>query len=112
MSKKVVDESQSPVKIAELRAMAKEKDLQAVVVVAVGRDGTVHTVTYGENPRKCRVIGQWADGWMEKGLAVLPFRTIFGWTTGGVPTPLSAEERKELNNSFEAIPPIWFGWQR
>lgn len=42
----------APVKISELKSIANEKDLQAIVVLTVERNGVVSVVTYGAKTKK------------------------------------------------------------
>lgn len=82
--------------IKHARRLAKDHDLQAVVVLTVARDGVVTVTTYGEDKRKCDAIGEWGQGLWKYTVTVVPFRTIFGWGNDGVPKRLSAEEQAEM----------------
>lgn len=75
----------APIKISELRAIAEQKDLQAVVVLTVTRDGVVSVVTYGENKAKCKAIGDWGQGLWSYAVSIIPFQTVFGWGNNGIP---------------------------
>lgn len=79
---------QSRFAISVARAIAKHKDLQAVVVLCVERDGTVTVVSYGESKAKCKAIGEWAQGLWSYAVALNPFQTVFGWGNGGKPKPV------------------------
>jgi hypothetical protein len=71
--------------IRDAEEIAKRLDQQAVVIIAVERDGTVTIVTYGETKWKCRVIGDWAKGLWKQAISKCPFQTAFGWGNGGKP---------------------------
>lgn len=75
----------APVTITELKSMAKTKDLQAVVILTVSRDGVVSVVTYGETKEKCKAIGDWGQGLWDHAVSIIPFQTVFGWGNKGVP---------------------------
>jgi len=94
-------------KISDARAIVKKYDGQAAVIILVRKDGVIDTVTYGETKEKCKVIGWWAKLVGDKGLSVVPFQTIFGWGNGGVPKPLTDEERKSVANM--SLPEYLFG---
>ncbi|RUR38540.1 hypothetical protein [Vreelandella populi] len=74
--------------ISDAKAIANQRDLQAVVVLTVERDGTVSVVSYGENKAKCKAIGEWAQGLWSYAVSIRPFQTVFGWGNGGKPKPL------------------------
>jgi hypothetical protein len=88
--------------IAAAERVAKIHDCQAVVIIAVERDGTVRRVTYGETRFKCRVIGEWAAALETYAMAKSPFQTAFGWGNGGKPKALSAEELAQLSEAGRA----------
>ena len=74
----------APISITELRnKIADAKDLQAIVVLTVSRDGMVSVVTYGETKKKCKAIGDWGQGLWKYAVSLDPFQTVFGWGTGG-----------------------------
>lgn len=75
----------APIKISELKQIAEQKDLQAVVVITVARDGMMSVVTYGENKEKCKIIGDWGQGLWDWAIAREPFVTKFGWGNNGKP---------------------------
>lgn len=79
----------APIKINELKAIANEKDLQAVVALTVSRDGMVSVVTYGENKEKCQAIGNWGQGLWNHAVSVDPFTTVFGWGNDGKPMSMA-----------------------
>lgn len=76
----------APIKITELKHIAKEKDLQAIVVITVARDGVMSVVTYGETKEKCKAIGDWGQGLWDWAISRIPFTTVFGWGNDGKPT--------------------------
>ncbi len=88
--------SPGEVQIRGARTLAQVHDLQAVVIVAVERDGTVRVVTYGENPQKCDAIGDWGQGLWRHAISAVPFQTRFGWGNGGHPAPLTVAEFASL----------------
>lgn len=89
--------------IKECKDIAERHAAQAVIVIRIERDGTVTTSTYGESERKCRIIGAWAQGWMDHALSVIPFRTVFGWGNNGVPLPLTPKEVASLGPGAAAF---------
>lgn len=83
-----------PIKINDLKLLSEQHNLQALMMLCVERNGTVSVVTYGENKKKCKAIGDWGQGLWKNCVSLIPFKTIFGWGNGGV--PVSEEEvRKE-----------------
>lgn len=80
-----MSELKAPITIAELHAIAKKKDLQAIVCLTVERNGTVSVVTYGETKAKCKAIGDWGQGLWKYAVSLVPFATIFGWGFDGKP---------------------------
>jgi len=95
--------AEAPVKIAELKALAKQKDLQAIVALTVSRNGTVSVVTYGENSEKCKAIGDWGQGLWRYAVAIVPFRTVFGWGNNGQPQPLTEAEKLQLIGRYSPV---------
>lgn len=99
------DPSERPKDPGKLRinvaaAAGLDLDAQAVVLIDVARDGTVTVSTYARLPgTPARAIAEWADGLEAGAISVVPFRTVFGWGRGGVPTPLTADERATLSAS-------------
>lgn len=83
--------------IKDARDLAQRRDLQAIAIVAVERDGAVTVVSYGETRKKCDSIGDWAQGLWQSAIAAVPFQTRFGWGKGGRATPLTAEEFASLS---------------
>lgn len=84
-------------------AAGVDLDAQAVVLLDIARDGTVHVSTYAEQPgTPARAIAEWANGLERHALSIVPFRTVFGWGRGGVPTPLTANERASLGEAGRA----------
>lgn len=81
--------------IEECKAIAKQHDCQAVVVLRVERDGTINLSTYGESRHKCGVIGEWAQRTWQH-IARIPFETVFGMGNGGVPKALEMREYMAL----------------
>ncbi len=69
--------------VKELRQIASNKDLQAIVVLTVERNGNVSVVTYGETKEKCKFIGDWGQGLWLHAISLVPFATIFGWGNFG-----------------------------
>lgn len=88
--------------IAQARDIAKAHDLQACCIVTVHRDGTIAWHTYGENRKKCGVIGRWMKAWMERAITAVPFRTVFGWGNAGVAKPLTVSELSDMHPSVIA----------
>ena len=83
----------APIKISELRALADAKDLQAIVVLTVERNGNVSVVTYGEDKAKCKAIGDWGQGLWRYAVSLIPFQTVFGWGYNGVPTDVIKDDQ-------------------
>lgn len=84
-------------------AVGLDLSAEAIVLIDIARDGTVTVSTYARRPgTPAKAIGEWAHHLEHRGLSVVPFRTVFGWGCGGVPTPLTAEERAELNEAEQA----------
>lgn len=98
------DPSERPSDPAKLRincaaAVGLDLNAQAVVLLDVARDGTVTTSTYARLPgTPAKAIAEWAAGLEQHAIAVVPFRTVFGWGRNGVPTPLTSEERASLGD--------------
>jgi hypothetical protein len=90
----------APIKISELKQIAQEKDLQAIVAIAVARDGMMSIVTYGETKEKCKIIGDWGQGLWDWAISKEPFVTKFGWGNNGKPL-LSIEELAEHNSKVK-----------
>lgn len=88
--------------IAEAKRLAQTRDLQACCIVTVARDGTVGWHTYGEDRRKCGVIGRWMKAWMERAITVVPFETVFGWGNGGIAKPLTQSQIDAMHPSAVA----------
>lgn len=80
------------IRIEELEAVCKERDMQAMAAITVDRDGTVHVTTYGESQQKCQAIGEWAQGLHDHAITVVPFQTVFGWGNNGVPKEITEEQ--------------------
>ena len=80
------------INISDARAIAKRRDCQAVVVISVGRDGTISTVSYGEDKGKCDAIGEWTRSLWPAVFSIIPFQTVFGWGCNGLPTPVTEEQ--------------------
>ncbi len=81
-----------PIKIKDLKNLAKLHDLQALVLLTVERNGTVSVVTYGEDKDKCKTIGDWGQGLWKHCVSIIPFTTIFGWGNNG--NPMTVEEAR------------------
>jgi len=90
-------------RIALAAAAGADLDAQAVVLLDIARDGTVTVSTYAEKPgTPAKAIAEWASGLEQHELSVVPFRTVFGWGCGGVPTSLAPEERASLGEAGRA----------
>ena len=74
-----------PIKINDLKLLAKQHDLQAIMMLCVERNGTVSIVTYGENKTKCKAIGDWGQGLWKHCVSLIPFQSVFGWGNNGKP---------------------------
>ncbi|MDH2313092.1 hypothetical protein [Methylobacterium brachiatum] len=102
------DPSERPADPGKLRinvaaAAGLDLDAQAVVLIDVARDGTVTVSTYARLPgTPAKAIAEWAAGLERHALSVVPFRTVFGWGRGGLPTPLTAAERASLGEAAQA----------
>lgn len=88
--------------IKHARRIAKDHDLQAVVVLTVARDGIVTVTTYGEDKKKCDAIGEWGQGLWKYAVSIIPFQTVFGWGNGGVPKKVS-KDQLEVHTREQAI---------
>jgi hypothetical protein len=80
--------------VKHARRLAKDHDLQAVVVLTVARDGVVTVTTYGEDTKKCNAIGEWGQGLWKYAVSVVPFQTVFGMNNGGIPKRVTQEQQK------------------
>ncbi len=89
----------SRVLIRDAAGLAKRLDAQAVVILAVERDGTVTVVSYGETPFKCKAIGDWAQRLWKKCVSVCPFQTAFGWGNGGKPKKMKSVDLLMLGSA-------------
>ena len=73
------------------------------MLLDVARDGTATISTYARLPgTPAKAIAELAAGLERHALSVVPFRTVFGWGRGGVPTPLTAAERASLGEAGRA----------
>ena len=79
----MVETNQLPLTIDQLKALANEHDLQAIVSITVARDGTITVSSYGEDKDKSKVIGDWAQGLWKWAIARYPFVDTFGWGQSG-----------------------------
>lgn len=78
--------------IKHARRIAKDHDLQAVVVLTVACDGVVTVTTYGEDKKKCDAIGSWGQGLWKYAVSLDPFQTVFGWGNKGVAKKITADQ--------------------
>lgn len=86
-----------PIKIKDLEQLSNQHNLQAVMMLCVERNGTVSIVTYGEDKKKCKAIGDWGQGLWKHCVSLIPFRTIFGWGNNGIPVPEDVVRREYFN---------------
>lgn len=63
----------------------RELGYGACVLVAVERDGLVRVVTWSERKHDCTRMPAFVDRLLGQ-VAIIPFRTVFGWGNGGVPS--------------------------
>ena len=89
------------VKISDLKALAGQRDQQAIIAFCVERDGTLRCVTYGEDKLKCEAAGWWGQGFMSPHFTTVPFQTVFGWGNGGVPLGITPEQHSEIAHLIE-----------
>jgi hypothetical protein len=66
------------------------------VIVGIEADGTARCVTWSRNKEDCARLKGWAEDAVFPFFSRVPFETHFGWGNGGVPKPLTAEERAGL----------------
>jgi len=78
--------------VKHARRLAKDHDLQAVVVLTVAKDGVVTVTTYGEDTKKCDAIGKWGQGLWKYAVSLDPFQTVFGWGNNGTPKRITKEQ--------------------
>lgn len=93
-------------KIRDAEKLCKDHDLQAVVVLTVERTGVIRIITYGDTRKKCKVIGEWAQGLWKYAVTVIPFQTVFGWGNKGMPKALNPQELEEAE--LTAAPEDWY----
>ena len=74
------------IKISDAKEILEKYEQQAIVILGIGKNGTVTVVTYGENVAKCKAIGEWGKSLVDRGLSLIPFQTVFGWGNKGNPT--------------------------
>lgn len=72
------------------------------VLVGVESGGKAHCETWSVTKADCDGMKGWAAAHMWPAFSVAPFRTHFGWGTGGVPTPLTQAELDTLTPSQAA----------
>ena len=87
------------VEIDDLKKLAKDRDQQAIIAYCIQRDGTVRCVTYGEDKLKCNAAGWWGQGLLDNIISIVPFQTVFGWGTRGVPTGLTKKQLTMLGEN-------------
>ena len=90
-------------KIEHAKALGKALKSQAVLVLSVGDDGVVDTVTWADSEKKCKLFGWWGQNTINACLSVFPFRTHFGWGNNGHPVPLTNEELYSLDEGTREI---------
>ena len=83
--------------ITRAEHLAETYGLQGVVLFTIHQDGTVRYTTYGADRRRCDALAKWIKAFIDKGLSIWPFRTHFGWGNGGVPMPLTEDEKARLS---------------
>ena len=85
-------------------ALAAEKlGSQVTVLLDVAADGEITVSTWAREPgTPALAIAEWANGLWRHALTAVPFRTVFGWGNGGVPLPLTPEERASLAEAGRA----------
>lgn len=72
---------------------------EAVVIVAIRRDGWIDTATWGVDAVACDEAGRWAEELGEHHLYVSPFQTWFGYGTDGTPTRLTDAQLATLSDA-------------
>lgn len=77
--------SQGTVKIVDAQSILEAKDLEAVVILGVGPDGTISMATWAPTPRKRVAIDDWAMWIWRNTLRPDPFETVFGFGKNGKP---------------------------
>jgi acyl carrier protein len=104
----VKDDPKSSVRAADAKALMQKLQLhsphgsKAVVVINVTQDGSVDYATYGQDVDDCRLIGEWAAGFVFKNVTRAPFQTWWGHDNGGVPAPLTPDELATLTPTQRA----------
>ena len=87
------------VKISDAKALVKKYNQQAIVILGIEKNGTIRTVTFGEDKIKCKAIGEWGKSLVEHGLSLIPFQTVFGWGNDGKSTT-----KETLSDYFKQPP--------
>lgn len=93
--------SEKILKIKDAKKIARDFDLQGIVIMAIRLDGTIDTVTYGQDKLKCNVLGWWGQNTIKMAWSIFPFRTVFGWGNGGIPQPFTEEEWNSLSEKTQ-----------
>lgn len=103
---------------SDARALARKLNSQAVMVLEIDKAGQAAAVVYAHEEKKYHAMTRWVSGVLRFNLSKIPFQTVFGYGTGGKPTPLTAAEFDELPiegrifaTEFDGCPEERLGWQ-
>lgn len=90
-------------RIAALEEISSRLCARASVLVEVDYAGTAWVTTWAAAPgTPSRAIADWGQSLYQRGLSLVPFRTVFGWGNGGVPLHLTHDELMRLPESERA----------
>lgn len=90
-------------RIALCKSVGEALGSQSTVLLDVSFDGVVTVSTWARDPgTPARAIAEWGRGLWSHAISAVPFRTVFGFGTGGKPTPLTPEERASLGEAGRA----------
>ncbi len=88
--------SVKPLRVSKADVLRESLNAQAVLIFAVQKDGSVEAVTSGDTPFHDKVVTNWSETFPKSAIGPVPFHTVFGHGTEGVPMPLKPEERASL----------------
>jgi hypothetical protein len=82
--------------VSKADVLRESLNAQAVLIFAIRKDGSVEAVTSGATPFHDKIMTSWSETFLKSAIGPVPFRTVFGHGTEGVPMPLKPEEFASL----------------
>ncbi len=83
-------------RVSKADVLRESLNAQALLIFAVRKDGSVEVVTSADIPFHGKVMTNWSETFLKSAIGPVPFHTVFGHGTEGVPMPLEPEERASL----------------